>query len=150
MTELSTENAAANGDSSTVNGQSQLADRIGLRLQHDGTAPMDEAQRTIQHDPPGTGDRAKQRSAVVTVNEPQGSVLLPDLQALVRAREVLYFLTWRDVKVRYKQTAIGAVRSWVTTVLATNLNFQWLGNAFSHLMKLPLPLKHFLKTDTAG
>lgn len=37
------------------------------------------------------------------------------------------------------QTAIGAVRSWVTTVLATNLNFQWLGNAFAHLMKLPLP-----------
>ncbi len=37
------------------------------------------------------------------------------------------------------QTAIGAVRSWVTTSLATNLNFQWLGNAFAHLMKLPLP-----------
>lgn len=37
------------------------------------------------------------------------------------------------------QTAIGAVRSWVTTVMATNLNFQWFGNAFSHLMKLPLP-----------
>ncbi len=37
------------------------------------------------------------------------------------------------------QTAIGAVRSWVTTVMATHLNFQWFGNAFSHLMKLPLP-----------
>lgn len=37
------------------------------------------------------------------------------------------------------QAAISAVRSWVTTVLATNLNFQWLGNAFTHLMKLPLP-----------
>jgi ATP-binding cassette subfamily B protein RaxB len=36
------------------------------------------------------------------------------------------------------QTSIAAVRSWVTTVLATNLNFQWLGNAFAHLMKLPL------------
>jgi ATP-binding cassette subfamily B protein RaxB len=36
------------------------------------------------------------------------------------------------------QTSIGTVRSWVTTVLATNLNFQWLGNAFAHLMKLPL------------
>lgn len=36
------------------------------------------------------------------------------------------------------QTAIGAVRSWVATALAINLNFQWLGNAFSHLMKLPL------------
>ncbi len=37
------------------------------------------------------------------------------------------------------QTVIGAVRSWITTVLATNLNFQWLGNAFTHLLKLPLP-----------
>ena len=37
------------------------------------------------------------------------------------------------------QTAMSAFRSWVTTVLATNLNFQWFGNTFSHLMKLPLP-----------
>jgi len=37
------------------------------------------------------------------------------------------------------QTIMAAFRSWVTTVLATNLNFQWFGNAFSHLMKLPLP-----------
>jgi ATP-binding cassette, subfamily B, bacterial CvaB/MchF/RaxB len=36
------------------------------------------------------------------------------------------------------QTSIAAVRSWVMTVLSTNLNFQWLGNAFTHLMKLPL------------
>jgi len=36
------------------------------------------------------------------------------------------------------QTAIGAVRSWMTTVLSTNLNLQWLGNAFSHLIRLPL------------
>jgi lipopolysaccharide transport system permease protein len=27
---------------------------------------------------------------------------------LVRFRELLYFLTWRDIKVRYKQTALGA------------------------------------------
>lgn len=37
------------------------------------------------------------------------------------------------------QASIGAVRSWVTNVLSTNLNFQWFGNAFTHLMKLPLP-----------
>lgn len=37
------------------------------------------------------------------------------------------------------QAAIGAVRSWVTTVMATDLNYQWFGNAFAHLMKLPLP-----------
>jgi ATP-binding cassette, subfamily B, bacterial CvaB/MchF/RaxB len=37
------------------------------------------------------------------------------------------------------QTIVSAVRSWATTVMATDLNFQWLGNAFTHLMKLPLP-----------
>ncbi|MGZ5776174.1 peptidase domain-containing ABC transporter [Ramlibacter sp.] len=36
------------------------------------------------------------------------------------------------------QAAVGAVRSWVATVLTTSLNFQWLGNAFAHLLKLPL------------
>ncbi|KQU78374.1 MULTISPECIES: peptidase domain-containing ABC transporter [unclassified Rhizobacter] len=36
------------------------------------------------------------------------------------------------------QGALSGVRSWVTTVLATHLNFQWLSHAFGHLMKLPL------------
>ncbi|MGZ5847500.1 MAG: peptidase domain-containing ABC transporter, partial [Ramlibacter sp.] len=36
------------------------------------------------------------------------------------------------------QAAVGAARSWVATVLTTSLNFQWLGNAFAHLLKLPL------------
>src|SRR5256712_7597622 len=31
-----------------------------------------------------------------------------DLRELWDYRELLYFLTWRDVKVRYKQTALGA------------------------------------------
>ena len=44
------------------------------------------------------------------------------------------------------QTSIGAVRSWVTTVMSTNLNIQWLGNAFTHLLKLPLP--YFEKRHT--
>lgn len=44
------------------------------------------------------------------------------------------------------QTAIGAVRGWITTALSTDLNFQWFGNAFTHLMKLPLP--YFEKRHT--
>ena len=44
------------------------------------------------------------------------------------------------------QTVIGGVRSWMTTALSTDLNFQWLSNAFSHLMKLPLP--YFEKRHT--
>src|SRR5689334_3173988 len=31
-----------------------------------------------------------------------------DLRELWAARELLYFFVWRDIKVRYKQTAIGA------------------------------------------
>ena len=34
-----------------------------------------------------------------------------DLRELWEYRELLYFLVWRDVKIRYKQTAIGA--AWV-------------------------------------
>lgn len=44
------------------------------------------------------------------------------------------------------QTAIGAVRAWITTSLSMDLNFQWFGNVFSHLMKLPLP--YFEKRHT--
>src|SRR5438128_2517160 len=31
-----------------------------------------------------------------------------DLRAIWEFRELLFFLTWRDIKVRYKQTALGA------------------------------------------
>ena len=32
-----------------------------------------------------------------------------DLRELWEYRELLYFLVWRDVKVRYKQTVLGAL-----------------------------------------
>jgi len=40
--------------------------------------------------------------------EPSGSWGLPNLHEIWRYRELLYFLVWRDVKVRYKQTVLGA------------------------------------------
>jgi lipopolysaccharide transport system permease protein len=45
---------------------------------------------------------------VITVIEPTHGWRTVDLRALWRYRELLYFLAWRDVKVRYKQTALGA------------------------------------------
>lgn len=39
---------------------------------------------------------------------PGGRFAPIDLKSLWAYRELLYFLTWRDVKVRYKQTALGA------------------------------------------
>lgn len=44
---------------------------------------------------------------VVHIRPSRGLVSL-ELRDLWRYRELLYFLVWRDVKVRYKQTALGA------------------------------------------
>src|SRR5439155_10118819 len=45
-----------------------------------------------------------------------------DLRELWRYRELLYFLTWRDIKVRYKQAVLGAAWA-VLQPLATMLVF---------------------------
>jgi lipopolysaccharide transport system permease protein len=44
----------------------------------------------------------------LSVIEPSKSWVALNLGDLWTYRELLYFLTWRDVKVRYKQTALGA------------------------------------------
>lgn len=41
---------------------------------------------------------------------PDNTSPFPDLKELWRYRELLFFLAWRDIKVRYKQTVMGA--SW--------------------------------------
>ena len=42
-----------------------------------------------------------------------------NLKELWPYRELLYFLTWRDVKVRYKQTAVGVMWAILQPVLTT-------------------------------
>src|SRR5947209_10862400 len=60
-----------------------------------------------------------------------------DLRELWRFRELLYFLTWRDVKVRYKQTALGAAWA-VLQPLATMAVFAlFLGRAAGLTGELP-------------
>ena len=44
----------------------------------------------------------------VLILRPSNGFLRLDLSALWEYRELLYFLVWRDIKVRYKQTALGA------------------------------------------
>lgn len=46
-------------------------------------------------------------SSRILIRPTSGWVAL-DLRALWEHRELLYFLTWRDIKVRYKQTVLGA------------------------------------------
>ena len=49
-------------------------------------------------------------SSTITVIKPSRGWVPLKLRDLWEYRELLYFLTWRDIKVRYKQTALGA--SW--------------------------------------
>jgi ATP-binding cassette, subfamily B, bacterial CvaB/MchF/RaxB len=60
-------------------------------------------------------------------------------QALVSAdRDLLGVLALGFGLLVLIQSAIGAVRGWLVATLGTHLNFQWLGNVFGHLVKLPL------------
>lgn len=52
-------------------------------------------------------DAGDPRAALVRIEPSKGWVSL-NLSDLVEYRELLFFLVWRDVKVRYKQTVLGA------------------------------------------
>jgi len=67
------------------------------------------------------------------VIEPRKGLFDLDLGALWEYRELLYFLVWRNVKVRYKQTAIGA--TWV--VLQPLLTMMIFTVVFSYMAKIP-------------
>ena len=53
---------------------------------------------------------AVEKPRALTILRPNRGLFDLDLRAIWRHRELLYFLIWREVKVRYKQAALGA--SW--------------------------------------
>ncbi len=88
-------------------------------------SPSAELLDAGQH-PPGDLVAAAAAAAAddlpVTVIERHRGWRVVDLGELWRYRELLFFLTWRDVKVRYKQTVLGAAWA-VLQPLATMLVF---------------------------
>lgn len=66
------------------------------------------------------------------ITPPKGWAPL-DLREVWRYRELLFFLTWRDVKVRYKQTVLGA--SWA--IIQPFLSMVIFSIIFGQLAKLP-------------
>jgi hypothetical protein len=69
----------------------------------------------------------------ITLIQPTRGLASLQLRAMWQYRELLYFLVWRDVKVRYKQTVLGVfwvlVQPLLTTVVFTLL--------FGILLKVP-------------
>ena len=72
-------------------------------------------------------------SSTLTVIRPKKIFHLRDLKELWQYRELLYFFSWRDLKVRYKQTAIGILwailQPFITMVVFTIF--------FGELAKIP-------------
>jgi lipopolysaccharide transport system permease protein len=73
------------------------------------------------------------RDLPVKIIEPPHGWHLVNFGELWRHRELLYFLTWREVKSRYKQTALGAL--WA--VLVPLLNMLIFTVLFGRLARLP-------------
>ena len=63
------------------------------------------------------------------------------LSEIWRAREILYFLAWRDVKVRYKQAALGVAWA-VLQPLFTMITFTFFFGRLAHIPSdgIPYPL----------
>ncbi len=79
---------------------------------------------------------------LVTI-EPQGKWVGLNLRDLWSYRELLYFLIWRDVKVRYKQTALGvawAIIQPLFTMLIFTLFFGKLAGIESKTSGIPYPI----------
>jgi len=77
---------------------------------------------------------------LVTIERSKGWGSL-DLRALWSYRDLLYFLTWRDVKVRYKQTALGvawAIIQPLFTMLVFTLFFGRLAGIKSENIPYPV------------
>jgi lipopolysaccharide transport system permease protein len=85
------------------------------------------AQQTVAEAPPSNG------TVPHVVIKPSKSLFQLQLADLWHYRELLYFLTWRDVKVRYKQTAIGV--GWA--VLQPLLTMAIFTAIFGKLAKIP-------------
>jgi len=89
-------------------------------------------------------------TAAIQIDQPVLRIVPPrgwfdlDFKELWAARELLYFFVWRDVKIRYKQTAIGA--AWAVlqpfmTMVVFSLFFGTLAKIPSH--GLPYPIFYY-------
>ncbi len=70
--------------------------------------------------------------SAITITPTQHPALFP-LREVLRYRDLLYFLTWRDIKVRYKQTVIGSF--WA--ILQPFLQMVVFSIFFGRLAKIP-------------
>lgn len=102
-----------------------------------------ESQAATDKVTPTITERASLPDQPVVTIEPSKSWVALNLRDLWSYRELLYFLTWRDVKVRYKQTALGvawAIIQPLFTMLIFTLFFGKLAGIESQTGGVPYPI----------
>lgn len=78
---------------------------VGVLASHQKGPALETTPSVQEEIAEGTGNLAEQQEELVI--EPKRGWIPIDFRELWRYRELLYFLVWRDVKVRYKQTVLG-------------------------------------------
>ncbi len=76
-----------------------------------------------------------------TIIQPSKGWKIVDLKELIRSRELIFFMTWRDLKVRYKQTVLGvawAIIQPVMTMVVFSIFFGGLARVPSDGIPYPL------------
>lgn len=101
-----------------------------------GTVTIQEQRREpaqLAADDPDSGSVQPEEELPELLIEPSRGWVSLGLREVWQYRELLYFLTWRDIKVRYKQTALGAAWAIIQPVF-TMVIFSLF---FGHLAKIP-------------
>ena len=84
-----------------------------------------------------------QREMVI---QPKSGWIAIDWAELVRYRELLYFLVWRDVKVRYKQTVLGFAWALLQPLMQSLIAALIFGSAAGFQKLLPATVPYLLFT----
>lgn len=91
---------------------------------------------------PNSTDGIVEPLPVLRITPPSRWWVVP-VTELWRARELVYFFVWRDVKIRYKQTAIGAAWAILQPLLAM-LVFTLFFGKLAHIPSEGLPYQVFV------
>ncbi|MHB8860738.1 MAG: ABC transporter permease, partial [Minisyncoccota bacterium] len=81
----------------------------------------------------------------ITIIRPKKTLSLADFDELWRYKELLYFFVWRDLKVRYKQTAVGVAWAVFQPFMAMVI-FSVVFGALAHMPSDGVPYPIFVYT----
>src|SRR5438132_2829050 len=113
---------------------------MNISTQEGAVAAINATPVIEAHDPNGASAPEHKIEQAIVI-EPTAKLPSLQLREIWEHRELLYFLVWRDLKVRYKQTALGVVWVLLQPLLMTMIFTVVLGRIIRMpTQKVPYPL----------